>query len=48
MAAVEQEHGLGGLRRQVLDVLAFVEDDIVELLLAEGLDVVAHRSRCSR
>ena len=43
MAAVEQQHGLGGLRGEVLDVLRLVEDDVVELLLAELLYVVAHQ-----
>ena len=39
---MEHEGGLGGLRGGVLDVLALVENHIVELLLGVGLDVVAH------
>ena len=41
--AAEQQHGLSNLCVQVLDVLALIEDDVVELLFAELFYVVAHQ-----
>ena len=43
---LEQGDGLGRLRGDILDVLRLVEDDVVELVLEQLLDVVAHQGVC--
>jgi len=44
MLGLQQQGCLGGLRGHVLDVLALVENHVVEFLLSEILYVVAHQS----
>ena len=46
MTGFQQEYGLGDLCTHILDGLAFVQDDITKLLLAEGFDIVAHHGVC--
>ena len=43
MLAIQQEDGLCGLRRQIFDVLTLIENDVMELLFAELLNVVAYQ-----